>query len=85
MARITDGIIEPGEASAARAVLSLAEEIQELCHNQDTQDIPPATVKALHRAYRVVRPITDFYFGAENTVLCWNPPNNRFQKGNSKC
>jgi hypothetical protein len=62
MARLEDGI-QVQEGLASKAISGLAEEIQELCYMLDAQNVPPATVKVLHRAYRVLKPVTDITLG----------------------
>jgi hypothetical protein len=71
--------VETSEHRAAESVCDLAENIETLCYALDCQGIPDATVRALHKAFRVLRPITEFYFG-DDTPLCWHPPTGRFGK-----
>lgn len=70
--------IEQRECEAAVALQGLAKFIQDVCYYKDAAGIPPATVKALHRAYRVLKRITEFYFG-DNSGLLWNAPDTKFQ------
>jgi len=77
--RIEDGI-QVSEGLASKAISDLAEEIQELCYMHESQGIPPATVKALHKAYRVLKPVAQFYLG-DNSPLHWDAPDYRFRKG----
>jgi hypothetical protein len=77
--------IERDEVIAANSALALAGDIETLCYNLDSQGIPPATVKVLHRAYRVLKPICDMYFG-EDCPLLWEAPSYKFQpKAKAKC
>jgi hypothetical protein len=63
----------------------LAEDIQTLCYQQEAQGIAPATVKALHKAYRVLKPIVEFYLG-DNSPLHWSAPDGKFKpKEKKKC
>ena len=80
MSRIAE-ILNPLEAQAAKALLKLAEEIQEACYYSE-QAIPPATRRAMHRAYRVLKPTAGTYYGLDNLPLCWDPPSYKFQKRN---
>jgi hypothetical protein len=78
--------LEQDEADAACALLNLAETIHDSCHRLTDQEwIPPVTVRALHKAYRAIRPVVNFYWGAENVPLFWDPPITRFQKAKAKC
>jgi hypothetical protein len=77
MPRIEDGIQVP-EGLASKAISELAEEIQELCYMLDAQNVPPATVKVLYRAYRVLKSVTEYYLG-DNSPLHWDAPDYRFQ------
>jgi hypothetical protein len=70
------------EAQAARALLKVAETIEEACYYSE-QAIPPGTVRAMHRAYRILKPVAKIYYG-DNLPLCWDPPSYRFQKKESK-
>jgi hypothetical protein len=86
MPRIEIVGIEPTESAAACAVLELAEKIQDLVHYEEGQAISQVTIKACCKAYRVIRPIVNYYWGPENTVLCWDPPDYKFQpKAKAKC
>ena len=71
--------VEPRECAAANAIRALAEGIERLCYAMDAQGIPPDTVKALHRAQRVLKPIVEFYFGGESPLV-WSPPDYKFTK-----
>jgi hypothetical protein len=82
MSRI-DQQIGPYESIAAKRITELGEEIQELVYYLDAQGVPPATVRALHKAYRVVKATTIFYSG-DNHPLIWDPPEFHFQKRGAK-
>jgi hypothetical protein len=71
--------VETSEHRAAESVCDLAENVETLCHAMDGQGIPETTIRALHKAFRVLRPVTEFYFG-EDTPLIWSPPTGRFEK-----
>jgi hypothetical protein len=75
--------VEPRECSAANAVRTLAESVEELCYGLDALDTPPDTVRALHRAQRVLKPVTEFYFGDESPLV-WSPPDYKFKPKGSK-
>jgi hypothetical protein len=78
MSRLDLGV-EPAEREAAAAISKLAESIEEVCYHLDAQDVPPATIKALHRAQRILKPATEFYFGDESPLV-WEPPDYKFKK-----
>jgi hypothetical protein len=87
--KIGDGIdcgVEPTEARAACAVMELADQVQYLCFALGAEGIAPSTVKVLYRAYRKLKPLTEFYFG-EDSSLHWSAPDFRFQKakGEKRC
>jgi hypothetical protein len=81
-ARITEAI-EPTEALAADAVKALAEDIQTLCYYQETQGVASATIKQLHKAYRVLQPIVEFYVGDESPLI-WSAPDWKFKPKEKK-
>lgn len=68
----------PLENIAAARVKELAEEIQELIYYGDGQGIPPVTVCALQKAYRVVKGATIFYRGDDHPLV-WEPPDFKFR------
>ena len=69
------------EGRAAFAILHLAQAIQDVCY-YCPDGVAPATIRALHKAFRVLAPIALFYH--EDHGLVWNPPDTRFKpKGKS--
>lgn len=70
---------EVPERYAARAISELAESIQDTCYYLDKPGLPPATLKALHRVYRVLKPYLAWFYG-DDIRLVWNAPDGRFQK-----
>jgi hypothetical protein len=83
MPRIDEAIEPTVEGAAASAVTALAEDIEQLCYRQEAQGIPAATVKALHKAYRVLKPIVEYYHG-DDSPLVWAAPDWRFKKEQKK-
>jgi hypothetical protein len=71
--------VETSEHRAAESACDLSEYIETLCYSLDCQGIPEGTVRALHKAYRVLKPITEFYFG-DDSPLIWDAPTGRFAK-----
>ncbi len=82
MSRLTDAIA-PVEAQAAGAVKTLAEDIQTLCYYQEAQGVVAATVKAAHKAYRVLKPVVEFYLG-DDSPLIWDAPDWKFKPKENK-
>jgi len=76
--------IEQDECAAARAVLDLAEQIHDVFYYREGQEVAPATIRAFHKCYRAIRSVVNFYWGAENVPLVWDPPSTRFQKAKAK-
>jgi len=77
--------LEPGilEKKAALAVSETAEEIQQLCYYLECYGVPPATVRALHKAYRVFKDAVDFYGG--DNPLVWTAPEFKFRPKGDRC
>jgi hypothetical protein len=82
MSRISEGL-NPPEGKAAAALLKLAEALQDCCYYSE-QPIPEETRRAMHKAYRVLKPSVITYYGAGNHPLCWDPPDTRFKPKEKK-
>lgn len=78
MSRLEKGV-DPQEKDAADAITNLAEKIELLCDYLEGEDISPATVSALSRVYRVLKPIVEMYHSEEESPLSWDAPY-KFQK-----
>lgn len=66
------------ERHAAWAISELAESIQDVCYYAEKPGLPTATLKSLHRCYRVLKPFVVWFYGDDNR-LTFDPPNGRFQ------
>ena len=75
--------IEPQERTTALLIERLAEAIQQACYYSE-YPLAPATAKALHKAYRVLKPAVVFYRGEGEHALCWDPPDYRFRPKEAK-
>lgn len=84
MPRIEIVGIEQAECRAARAITELADLIQDLAFYLEGQGIAADTLRAVAKAYRVLKPTTESYLGADSPLL-WNAPEFRFQKKGTKC
>jgi hypothetical protein len=78
-----DSRVESSEHAAAEALLALAENIELLCYNLDGADTPAPTIQALHKVQRALKPIVEFYYGDESSLV-WDPPSHKFQKAKAK-
>ena len=79
-----DSRIGTDEHAAAEALLDLADNIERLCYSLKGQDTPAPTIQALHKVQRVLKPVVEFYYGDESSLV-WTPPTGRFQKAKAKC
>jgi hypothetical protein len=75
--------IDNDEHDAALAIADVAECIERLCGDLKSEGIPEETVKALHRAYRTLKPTTLYYFGDERPLF-WDAPSGKFEKAKAK-
>jgi hypothetical protein len=80
LSHISDGITA-SEGKAAFAILHLAASLQDAAY-YCPDGIALATIRALHKAYRVLKPIALYYH--QDHGLLWDPPDTRFKpKGKS--
>lgn len=81
MPRIKENV-NPLEHKAAAALVKVCEAIEATCY-YGQQQIPVTTERALHRAFRALKPAAIAYYG-DNTPLVWDPPSFKFQKKEKK-
>ncbi len=75
--------LEVSETAAAVSIVELAELIQDVCYDHDSQGVAADTIKALHKAFRVAKQATIFYWGT-NHPLVWDAPEFRFKPKGTK-